>query len=306
MVGNIIDIKRFTVHDGIGIRSTVFLKGCPLKCQWCHNPEGIENKISLWYFQNKCIKCNKCIASCPSGALSKGGEYQPDIMINRLKCINSGKCLDVCPTNALCFDGKQIDSEEVARILLKDRLFYNHSGGGITLSGGEPTYQYDFSLEILEECKKQHLHTAIETCMYTKKDILGRFIEYTNLFIVDLKIFDSKEHMKYTGMDNELILSNFKYLASQHLDILVRIPLIPGITTTLGNIKNISRFVYNMNNDIPIELMNYNTLAESKYRLMNKNFQMYKDLKPLCEKELNELYQIISDEGVKVIKNIKI
>lgn len=306
MLGNIIDIKKFTVHDGPGIRSTVFLKGCPLTCLWCHNPEGIENKVNLWYFEKKCIRCHKCISSCGNNALLAGEGTQPHICIDINRCSNMGNCVDVCPTAALCFDGREISSDEVIRILLEDIDFYKQSGGGITLSGGDPTFQHAFSLEILKGCKNQKIHTAIETCMHVTKDILERFIPYTDLFIVDIKLFDSEGHKKYTGVRNEQILSNFKFLASRDVCLQVRIPLIPGITATEKNVRAISRYVFSINKDIPIELMNYNPLAENKYRLMHKDNAVIKDMKPLQEKDLDSLYRIMKDEGITVIRETNI
>lgn len=304
MDGNIIDIKRFTIHDGPGIRSTVFLKGCPLKCLWCHNPEGIENRLNLWYFESKCIKCNKCIAACPNKALSIGSDNEPYIKIDRALCQGCSKCIEVCPTSALCFDGKLMSSKEVADILLEDKAFYDQSGGGITISGGEPTFQYGFSLEILKLCKVQGVHTAIETCMHANWNVLEKFIDYVDLFIVDIKLFDSKKHEKYTGVGNELILANFKKLVSRNVDIHARIPLIPRMTATDDNIRDIAKFIHNLNNNIPLELMNYNPLAENKYRLMNKEHEELKSMKPFSLNELEHFYRIIEEEGLTAIRDI--
>lgn len=304
MTGNIIDIKKFTIHDGPGIRSTVFLKGCPLKCLWCHNPEGIENKINLWYFDSKCIKCHKCIEACPRQALSVRSDNRHHITIDRELCNACGMCAEICPTTALCFDGKKLSSDEVMRILLEDKAFYDKSGGGVTISGGDPVFQYEFAIEILKSCKKEGIHTAVETSMQVNWSILEKFIEYVDLFIADIKLFDSKEHEKYTGVGNELILSNFIKLASQKLEILARIPLIPGITATVGNIESIAKFIYSINSNIPIELMNYNPLAENKYRLMNRDYDTIKGMKPLSEKQLEDLYRAVEIEGVKTIRDI--
>jgi len=304
MMGNIIDIKKFTIHDGPGIRSTVFLKGCHLRCVWCHNPEGLENKVSLWYFESKCIKCHKCISVCSNKALSIA--EKPHIKINKEKCKNAGSCVEVCPTTALCFDGKELSAKAVVEILMDDKAFYQKSGGGITISGGDPLYQFNFSLEILKACKSENIHTAIETSMYAKRDILQKFIDCVDLFLVDIKLFDSDKHEKYTGVGNELIKSNFEYLVSQKANILLRIPLIPGITATKGNIKNISRFVYNTSKNVPIELMNYNPLAENKYRLMGKNYEVLKGMKPLSENELEQLYQIVKNEGIEIVRETKV
>lgn len=305
MNGNIIDIKKFTVHDGPGIRSTVFLKGCPLSCVWCHNPEGIDSKINLWYFEKKCIGCHRCVAACKNDALAVGNG-SPHIIIDREKCTNAGNCVEACPTTALSFDGKTISQQEVVDALIEDKPFYDKSGGGITISGGDPLLQYEFSLGILKDCKENKIHTAIETCMYAKKEILEKFLEYVDLFIVDMKIFNSITHKEYTGVENGLIKSNFKFLASKKEHILVRIPLVPGITATKENIGEIAAFVHEINSRIPIELMNFNPLGENKYRLMGKTHGLLKGMKPLPEEELDELYQTIADKGVEIIRGKKV
>ena len=305
MDGNIIDIKKFTVHDGPGIRSTVFLKGCPLRCIWCHNPEGMENKIRLWYFEKKCIGCHKCIAVCSGHALTAQPGH-PHIQIDKAKCTNSGKCVEVCPAEALCFDGKTVSHQNVVDILLEDKDFYDRSGGGITISGGAPLFQAEFALEILKACKGHNIQTAIETCMFSGREALRGFLPYVDLFIVDLKLFDSSDHKKYTGVENELIKSNFRFIASQKENILVRIPLIPGITATKENISKIAAFVHHTRNKIPIELINFNPLAVTKYRLMGKEYDAIKRLKRLSDNEVDELYAVIEGENVETVRETRV
>jgi len=298
MKGKIFDIKKFAIHDGPGIRSTLFLKGCPLDCIWCHNPEGLKNKINLWYFERKCIQCKTCVSVCPNYALSFGKNEDPFISINRQKCDNSGNCVDACPTNALAFDGYELGSKEVVKKLLEDKIFYDQSGGGITISGGDPLYQHDFSLEVLRKCREAGAHTAIETCMYAKQDILESFIGLVNLFIVDIKLMDNNEHKKNVGTNNELILLNFKFLVEKKQNILVRIPLIPKITATKKNIRAISQFVIKNSPGTPIELINFNPLAESKYWLMGKEYSFLKEMKPFSQVELDRFYSYMENEGV--------
>ncbi|PKM56467.1 MAG: glycyl-radical enzyme activating protein [Firmicutes bacterium HGW-Firmicutes-3] len=304
MIGTIFDIKKFAVHDGPGIRSTVFLKGCHLNCIWCHNPEGISPKVNLWYFENKCIKCHKCIGSCQNNALSIQKEPLSHIKIDTEMCSNAGACVAVCPTGALCFDGRTISTQEIVEILMADQVFYEQSKGGITLSGGDPFYQSDFALDILKSCKNKALHTAIETCLYVHSDILEHFIPFVDLFIIDMKLYDTYEHQRYTGVRNESIKFNLHYLADRKVNLLVRIPLIPGITAKDENIKKIAAFVHSIRDDIKMELINYNVLAESKYRIMNKSYSLLHNMKSFTQSELNHFNQIIKNEGVHVLEEI--
>ena len=302
MKGNIFDIKKFAIHDGPGIRSTLFLKGCPLKCLWCLDPGGIENKINLWYFERKCIQCGSCISSCPQKALSIGKKGEPYITINREKCNNCGDCVKSCPTTALTFDSYEMEVNEAVEKLLQDKIFYDRSGGGVTLSGGDPLYQYEFSRDVLKKCRENDVHTTIETCMYAKEEILKSFIGLVDLFIVDFKLYDPVEHLKYVGTDNELIFSNFKTLAENKQNLLVRIPLIPGITSKEENIRSICRYVVSISPQTEIELINFNPLAENKYRLMGKNYESLSVMKPYSQNELEAFYSILEEEGALVKK----
>ena len=300
MRGNVFDIKKFAVHDGPGIRSTLFLKGCPLNCLWCQNPEGIQNKINLWYFERKCISCGSCISVCPNNALSIGKEGEPFILIDRSICNNNGACVKACPTTALTFDSYEMEASEAVDKLMQDRAFYKESGGGITISGGDPLSQYEFSREVLKKCRDQGVHTAIETCMYAGNEIFQSFFGLVDLFIVDIKIMDPVEHKKYVGTDNDLILSNFKTLVKNDQNILVRIPLIPEITSKEENIRAISQFVVKNAPDTTIELINFNPLAENKYRLMGKDNIFLSEMKPYSKKELDKFYSIIEEEGALI------
>ena len=302
MDGNIIDIKRFTLHDGYGIRSTVFLKGCSLHCAWCHNPEGIENAIDLWYLPRQCIRCRGCLGSCPEGALSVQDEDEPFIRINRQRCSKCGVCVEACPTGALSFDGRRLSSEEVAEILLRDRQFYEESGGGVTVSGGDPLVQHRFAEEILKSCKAAGTHTAIETCLQGSWDIVEAFLPVTDLFIVDLKLADSRMHREYTGHDNELIRENYRRLAALKRDMLTRIPLIPGVTARPEGIRAIAGFIRSCNPGGKVELINFNPLAENKYLLMDRDRDFFQHMAPLSADELAELHAILEAEGLAVVR----
>ncbi len=299
MKGLIFDLKKFAVHDGPGIRSTLFLKGCPLNCIWCHNPEGIRKTKNLWFFDSKCIDCGTCIAVCPRKALSRNKKDRPVIIIDHDACDLCGLCTEECPTKAICFDSWEVEADQAVEELLQDRLFYEKSGGGVTLSGGDPTVQYKFSLEVLKKCKEAGVHTAIETSMYAKEAIFRSFFDVVDLFIVDLKIFNNEDHKKYTGTDNSLIHSNFRILVEEEKNLLVRIPLIPGITATDANIADIGSFVHSVSAEVEIELINFNPLAENKYRLIGKDHEFLTVMKPYTEEELDHFYSILSKIGIR-------
>jgi pyruvate formate lyase activating enzyme len=290
--GLVFDIRRFSTHDGPGIRTTVFTKGCPLQCKWCQNPEGLEAIQKLCYFKNKCIRCGMCIDVCPLKAISHADDRF--ICIDRKLCDLCGLCVEACPPQAIVFDSKEMTVREVVDELLKDIEFYGPSGG-ITLSGGDPFSQKEFTLELLKECKKHGLNTAIETCLYVDRKTLEQFLPYIDLLIADFKVFDSELHNLYTGQDNTMIKDNFVYLFNHYfeqdkLDVLVRIPLIPEYTATEENLKEIARFLYSLSPRVRVELLNYNPLAQSKYTLMNKKF--------IYEKNPEVYNGILASEGI--------
>lgn len=271
-VGTIFKIKRFSVHDGPGIRTSVFLKGCPLSCIWCHSPEGLDHKISIWYNKNICIACEECVKACPEKALELSKNGNTEIIINRGKCNLSGNCVPVCPTNAIQFTGYEISVSRIISEIEKDKIYYEKSGGGVTLTGGEPLYQPEFSADILKECRKRKIHTAIETSLYCEKEILKMISPFMDLFIVDLKIFDTDSHKHFTGKSNELIKDNFCFLAGRGNNIIVRIPLVDNITNTENNLKAITDFVKEKDENIRIERISFNPLAENNYEKLGINF----------------------------------
>ena len=293
MTGTVFDIKRFAIHDGPGIRTSVFLKGCPLNCEWCQNPEGIPLKPVLWYFSSKCIKCSECVKSCPEGALTDGGPDPHFIRIDHDKCTLCGICTDVCPTSALTITGEERSTEWVVDELLKDRVFYEKSNGGITLTGGDPLYQHEFSLSILKAVKEYGIHTVVETAMFSSEEILLSLIPYTDLFLIDIKILDNDLHMKYTGLENRLIKSNFESLADRAKNIIVRVPLIPGYTATEENIIAIGDYVRSVRKNISIELLNFNPLARDKYRIMGKEYPAFQKSSSYSTEEMKAFTDLI-------------
>jgi pyruvate formate lyase activating enzyme len=305
MDGTIIDIKRFTLHDGYGIRSTLFLKGCDLRCAWCQNPEGLDAGISLWHLAKQCIRCGACASRCPCDALRLDEDDDPFVRIDRARCTQCGACVAACPTTALSFDGRTISAARAAETLLRDVEFYRQSGGGITISGGDPLVQPDFAIEVLSLCRKERIHTAIETCLFGDYDTVERFIPFTDLFIVDLKLADSATHQKYTRRPNELIQRNYARLARRGVELLTRIPLIPKITATGSNIAALARFIREENPAARVELVNFNPLAMNKYALMNESTELFEGVAPLSESEMEAFQRILRSEGLTVVREHK-
>ena len=301
--GLVFDIQRFSTHDGPGIRTTVFTKGCPLRCLWCQNPEGIKLKRNLSYFKKKCISCGTCIRICPKDAISFADKtHKNGIVVDPEKCDQCGKCVRVCPSTALVFDSRIMTVDEVVQEVLKDKAFYGEFGG-VTLSGGDPLFQSDFTLAVLKACKEAGLHTAIETCLHAKQEVLERFLPYLDLLIADLKVFDTKDHKNFTGKDNDLIKENFRFLDAyirreKKPQILVRIPLIPGYTATSDNIRAIAAFIHTLSPAIQMELINYNPLAKDKYKLLDQEYVFEKNPKMFSGEEMDQFYKILAEAGI--------
>ena len=300
MQGVVFDIKRFAIHDGPGIRTSVFLKGCPLNCIWCQNPEGISREITLWYFHSRCIRCGDCISSCPENALSAHPRSSHYIRIDRSLCTSCGACVEVCPSTALSFAGRLMEHLEVVEELRKDRTFYKSSGGGITLTGGDPFAQTAFSRAILQEMKKIGIHTAVETCLLTSREELESLVPYVDLFLVDLKVDDPVKHAEYTGASNERIKENLAWLVKHHGAVVVRIPIIPGYTDTEENLRAIGSYVAGLDPDIPIELVNFNPLARDKYVVLGEDYPLKRIDSVVSAARMEQLRKTVSRTGATV------
>jgi len=261
--GILFDIQHYAVHDGPGIRTIVFLKGCPLSCKWCCNPESQSFFPQLRYIDFKCKKCLSCIDNCKLEAVS----FQKDELKRAFEICERCEempCVEGCNHDALKISGKKYAVSEVIEIVSKDIPFYNNSGGGVTFSGGEPFAQPEFLFEMLKECKRININTTIETCGWCRKEDVEKSLDLVDLFLFDLKIMNDEQHKKFTGKSNKIILENLKFLAEQKKQIIIRLPLIPGITDTSENIHNIINFMKdNMLNEISIEP--YHTLGIEKY-----------------------------------------
>lgn len=270
--GFIFDIKRYAVHDGPGIRTTIFLKGCPLRCWWCHNPEGISQAKALMFFEYKCMQCKTCVGVCPTGAISfENGVHH----IDRLRCNNCGICSDACPTEALRHAGAIITIEELMKEIEKDVLLYDNSGGGVTFSGGEPLFQHKFLREALRECKKRDIHTVLDTSGYASPDVFSTVLDYVDVFLFDLKLADDEEHRKYTGVSNSLIKDNLRMLVDtgRGHDVILRFPVIPGITDTEKNVDGLVKFVSSLKGINEIDLLPFHDISE-KYNRLGIEYKM--------------------------------
>ena len=266
MKAKIFEIKRFAVHDGDGIRTTVFFKGCPLKCIWCHNPEGISAKSELAYYAHKCISCGECLSVCPTCAHTiENGKHA----FNREKCIACGKCVGACLGNALTLYGKETTVEELLPILLQDKEFYDNSGGGVTLSGGECLLYADFCAELLKKLKENGVHTAVDTCGFVSTSALDKVIPYTDIFLYDIKAFYEDTHIKATGHSNKQILENLLYLDNLNCKIEIRIPYVPEYNGK--EIDLIGAFLSKLKNVTRIRVLPCHNYAGSKYLSLDMN-----------------------------------
>lgn len=290
MKGTIFNIQRFSTHDGPGVRTVVFIKGCPLRCRWCQNPESQSALPVLMYRKESCVGCGFCQKACPEGAAAViNGVSQ----INRVRCTNCGKCTDGCRGEALTMSGYTASVDEVMAEILKDRSYYLNSGGGVTLSGGEVTAQSEFALEILSRCKASYIHTAIETCGFAPPDVLKRFIPLTDLFFFDIKSVDSAKHRAGTGHGNELIIENAKMLAKAGCNTVFRMPLIPEYNDSPEDVLAFRAF---LETEIGIgsgkaELLRYNQLGEVKFERLGR--EEHPRLKPQSDEYYEELTALL-------------
>jgi pyruvate formate lyase activating enzyme len=294
--GTVFNISRYAIHDGPGIRTTVFFKGCPLSCWWCHNPEGIspEPEISLW--PNRCVRCGACIEACPEHAISlSDGGVDTDASLCEL-CF---ACVKVCPADAREVVGRTMTVDEVVAEIKKDVAFYDESGGGVTFSGGEPLMQPAFLLELLDACGGLEIHRAVDTSGYASKAVLLEVAGKTDLFLYDLKHMDPEIHMKYTGVSNELILENLKALACRQVAICVRLPVIPGINDDRNNIERTGAFLQSLHRVCYIDLLPYHDVASGKYKRFGYPYRLGKLPAP-DPVHLQDIAAVLSSYGLCV------
>lgn len=292
--GRVFNIQRFSVNDGVGIRTIVFLKGCPLKCKWCSNPESQESTIQLIYNEANCIKCGRCIKKCNKDAIY----YEDNICkIHWDKCNNCGECVDSCFGKALELEGKDLTVEEVIIEIKKDYSHFLRSNGGLTISGGEPLMQKEFTRELLLEAKRNGINTAIETTAYAKEEDIKEILPLVDMFLLDIKSINNEKHIEFTGVSNEIILNNAKLIAKEGKEVIIRVPIIPKFNDDIKSIREIARFVRALEVVDMINLLPYHKLGVNKYRSLGRKYELDK-LELLTEEKIARLKKEVVKEGL--------
>jgi pyruvate formate lyase activating enzyme len=293
--GLIADIQTYSVNDGPGIRTTIFLKGCPLKCNWCHNPEMINVYNEVWYKGVLCSSCGKCIDVCPESAIK---EYKDDRVIDRDACTACMKCVEVCPSNAMCGIGWLVNVEDALKEIQKSEVFYRRGGGGVTISGGEPLLQPRFTTEFLKECQKRLIHTALDTCGYAPWGTLSEVAKYADLILFDIKHVDPMKHEQGTHVSNELILENLKKLVKATRSIRIRIPIVPKFNDSEDDMRGIAELV-TLNNLREVDLLPYHTYAEAKYKMLGRKYELA-GTQPPADDQMQRFRAILQGYGLTV------
>nr|AIZ01119.1 putative pyruvate formate-lyase [bacterium enrichment culture] len=296
MTGVIFDIKRYSIHDGPGIRTTIFLKGCPLSCWWCHNPESQSAFSEVIYRPDRCIGCGACEAVCPVGAIAltqRGYVADPD------RCTGCGECARVCPAEAREMIGRVVNVEDILKEIEKDVLFFDESGGGVTFSGGEPLSQPGFLGEILKACRERDIHTVVDTCGFAPREAFEKIEPFVRLFLFDLKIMDPEIHRNFTSVSNELILSNLQWLSDQGAKVIIRIPVIPGVNDNEENMEATGKFLAGLPSRPEVNLLPYHASAREKYRRFGIPYRMA-DISPSSGERMKELSDRLAQFGLAV------
>ena len=294
MAGMVTEIERFALNDGPGIRTTVFLKGCDMRCAWCHNPETIRPGRDLHYYARNCIGCFQCVYACPSKAHKKiDGEHRffPNL------CVRCGKCAKICYAGAMVMSGEEMTVEQIMAQVVQDKPYYRDSKGGVTISGGEVLCQQDFALALTEACHAQGIEVGLETNLNTAMDKARALLQQVDLIMCDVKIFDDAQHRQWTGVGNQTILENIRLLDSLHVPYIVRTPVVPGVSDSDENIAAIAAYLKDCKNLMYYELLNFNPLGAPKYESLSRE-NPFQDAKPLPKARMLALAGIARAQGV--------
>lgn len=295
LTGLVFDFQRFSVHDGPGIRTNVYLKGCPLKCQWCQNPESIGRNPEIMLIPNNCIGCGKCLDICPAGAIHESSEKKR--AVDRSRCDVCGACANQCYANALNVSGRYMSVSEVLAEVERDRLFYQNTGGGVTFSGGEPTAQPEFVAELARQAQMRDLHTTIETCGHVRWEIFQSILEHIDLVLYDVKHMDSQAHRRITGVPNELILDNLRRIAKGNVAFRIRVPLVPGYNDSHQNMRAMFEFAGGLPNLEAVDILPYHRMGESKWGQVDQPYELH-GVSPHTREQVLAIVEIARDYGV--------
>ncbi len=297
MTGRIFDLKRYSIHDGPGIRTTVFLKGCALNCLWCHNPESVDPGPELMHWPARCKRCHACIKACPLGALSADPEGA--VLVDRSKCDLCGRCAEACLYDAMQIVGREVTVDEVVAEVERDRIFFEQSGGGVTLSGGDPLVQPSFAEALLEACRSRGISTALDTSGFAASGALERLARHADLVLFDLKVMDPDTHKAFTGVSNAAILENLKGLVAAGREVWVRIPLVPGVNDDDDNIRRTIALLRSLGGIRRVGLLPYHAGGLDKARRIGKGSRFRKFESP-SEERLARIEAAFREAGFDV------
>lgn len=299
LTGLVSDFQRFSIHDGPGIRTIVFLKGCPLHCAWCANPETVSSRPEIMLIPNNCIGCGTCLKECPQNSIRglSGGEK----LVDREICIlpECGKCQRICNANAINISGRYLTVLEVMDVLESDREFYERTGGGVTFSGGEPFTQHEFLRELARTAKARNLHTAVETCGFVTWAAIRSVLAFIDLVLYDIKHMDPERHVQGTGVRNDLILKNLMRISSGGKPVRVRLPLIPGYNDSVENLRATASFISGLSNLEGLDILPYHRMGEPKWGQLNRSYALH-GVPPHTKEQLDKLVAIAQEYGIEV------
>jgi pyruvate formate lyase activating enzyme len=292
--GLVTNIQRYSLQDGPGIRTTVFLKGCPLDCWWCHNPEGLASEQEIVRVESRCLRCGECIEACPQEIARLNSESE-----DRAACAHCGACVRACPTGARQFAGLRMTVEDVMQEIIKDSIFHDDSSGGVTFSGGEPLLQPEFLLALLRACHHAGVHTAVDTCGFVKESTLLQVAALADLILFDLKILDDARHRKFTGVSNQVILENLREVCRKHANVWLRVPLIPGINDASEELGTMAQFAASLSSIRQVNLLPYHRTGVQKFQRFGRDYRL-PDVMPPSAAEIQAATELFVACGLRV------